>query len=165
MISTIDPPEWFGASSARSLLMAAAQTWENTHVSERYIEQALTQPDVELDVLVSAYRYYFYKNNDAKALDMATAICDRIQNAQQWPTGWESLKPLLLKQLDDAMVRLYLNAYAASGLLRARLGQLDTAQTIAEHVKQIEAKEFGGELLLNILNPSVDEEDDYQGDF
>lgn len=58
------------------------------------------------------------------------------------------------------MVRLYLSAYAASGLLLARLGQLESAQTIAEQVKQIEAKEFGGELLLNILNSPIDQEED-----
>ena len=139
--------------------MAAVQTWENTCVSERYIQQALDQQNVELDVLVSAYRYYFYKSNTVRALEMAVAVCDRIQTDNQWPTAWESLKPLLADQLDNAMVRLYLNAYAASGLLRARLGQLETAQTIAEHVKQIEAREFGGELLLNILNSSEEEDD------
>ncbi|NJM97032.1 MAG: hypothetical protein HC800_07495 [Phormidesmis sp. RL_2_1] len=40
----------------------SAQTWEDTETSEQCIQQALAQPDIELDVLVSAYRYYFYKN-------------------------------------------------------------------------------------------------------
>lgn len=138
--------------------MAAAQTWENTKVSEQYIQRALAQPDVELDVLVSAYRYYFYKNNNALALEMAVTVCDRIQTTEQWPTDWERLKPLLVSQLDHDMVRLYLSAYAASGLLLARLGKLEMAQTIADHVKQIEAKEFGGELLLNILNSPAEDD-------
>ena len=56
------------------------------------------------------------------------------------------------------MVRLYLSAYAASGLLLARLGKLEMAQTIADHVRQLEAKEFGGELLLNILNPPAEDD-------
>lgn len=138
--------------------MAAAQTWENTEVSEQYIQQALAQPEVDLDVLISAYRYYFYKNNNALALEMAVTVCDRIQKNEQWPTDWKSLKPLLAAQLDHEMVRLYLNAYAASGLLLARLGKLEMAQTIADHVQQIEAKEFGGELLLNILNSPAEDD-------
>ena len=159
-LSTKDP-SWFSvASSAKTLLVAAAQTWEDTDVSEQYIQQALAQPDVELDTLVSAYRYFFYKNNNAKALEIAIAVCDRVRNDQQWPTDWEDLKPLFLDQLDDAMVRLYLSAYNASGLLLARLGQLEIAQKIANQVQQIEAKEFGGEFLLNILNAPDDDEDD-----
>ena len=156
MISTINPP-WFSVGgSAKTLLVSAAQTWEDTAVSERYIQQALAQPDVELEVLVSAYRYYFYKHNNTEALAIAMAVCDRI--ATTWPTDWETLKPLLIEQLDSPAVRLYLSAYAASGLLLARLGHLEQAQQIATQVQQIEAKEFGGELLSNIL--TCDEEDE-----
>ncbi|MEM1251222.1 MAG: hypothetical protein AAGI69_02225 [Cyanobacteria bacterium P01_H01_bin.21] len=142
--------------SARALLVSAAQTWEDTTVSEQYVQQALAQPDVDLDVLVSAYRYYFYKNNNAKALAMAIEVCDRI--AKSWPSDWETLKPLLIAQLDSPAVRLYLSAYAASGLLIARLGQLENAQRIAAQIQQIEAKEFGGELLFSILNAADDED-------
>ncbi|MEM6255481.1 MAG: hypothetical protein AAF821_21410 [Cyanobacteria bacterium P01_D01_bin.156] len=159
MASTITPP-WFPVTgSAKASLVAAAQTWENTKVSEQYIQQALAQPDVELDVLISAYRYYFYKNNNDRALEMAVAVCDRIQKNNQWPTDWESLKPLLISRLDEATVRIYLSAYAASGLLLGRLGRLETAQMIARNVKQIDAKEFGGELLLNILQFTEEEKD------
>ncbi len=167
-LSTKDP-SWFSvASSAKPLLVAAAQTWEDTDVSEQYIQQALAEPDVELDTLVSAYRYFFYKNNNAEALEIAIAVCDsasadlsvRIRKDEQWPTDWEDLKPLFLDQLDDAMVRLYLSAYNASGLLLARLGKLEIAQQIANQVQQIEAKEFGGEFLLNILNSPADEDED-----
>lgn len=83
---TIEPPGWSG--SAKSLLMAAAQAWDNTHVSEQYIQQALAQQDAELDrldVLIGAYRYYFYKSNTARAISKALAVCDRIQNDNQWP--------------------------------------------------------------------------------
>ena len=144
-------------SSAKTLLVSAAQAWEDTTVSEQYVQQALAQPDVDLDVLVSAYRYYFYKNDNARALAMAIEVCDRI--AKSWPTDWETLKPWLIAQLDSPTVRLYLSAYAASGLLFARLGHLENAQRIAAQIQQIEAKEFGGELLFSILNAPVDDED------
>ena len=156
MTSTTYPPWFLVDGSARDLLVSAAQAWEDTTVSEQYVQQALAQPDVDLDVLISAYRYYFYKHNNARALAMANAVCDRI--SQAWPTDWKTLKPLLIAQLDSPAVRLYLSAYAASGILLARLGHLESAQQIATQVQQIEAREFGGELLLNILNPA-DEDD------
>ena len=158
---TAKAPPWCSVSApTQRLLAAVAHTWENTSISEQYLQQALAQPNVELDVLVSAYRYYFYKNRDQMALDMATQVIDRIQLAEQWPKSWEALQPILLARLDDPIARLYLNAYAASGLLLARLGKVEAAQAIAEQVQQMKAKEFGAEVLHAILNPSADEEDD-----
>ncbi len=154
-------PSWLSATAAsQALLVAAANNWENTQTSEQYIQQALAQPDVELDVLVSAYRYYFYKNRDIQALEIANTVLDRIQQAEQWPTDWEVLRPLLQTRLDDAIARLYLNAYTASGLLLARLGHVQEAETIAEQVQQLNAKEFGADVLLTVLNPPPDEDEE-----
>ncbi|MEO1126701.1 MAG: hypothetical protein AAFX95_21895 [Cyanobacteria bacterium J06639_16] len=154
-------PPWCSATaSSQDLLAAVAQTWEDTPTSEHYLQQALAQPQVELDVLIGAYRYYFYKNRDAMALQMAMLVLDRIQQAEQWPTAWDDLKPILLERIDDSNARLYLNAYAASGLLLARLGNFEEAQSVADQVQQIEAKEFGAEVLHSILNPAPEEEED-----
>jgi hypothetical protein len=139
--------------------MAAAQAWENTQMADAYIQQAIAQPGIELAVLISAYRYYFYKNNNEQALAVAIQVCDRIQATEQWPTDWKRLKPILGAHLDNPMARLFLNAYAAVGLLRARLGEVEVARQIATQVQELEAKEFGAESLLNILNPSPEEDD------
>ncbi len=160
MTSTTKIPPWFSvAGAAEPLLVAAAQSWENTSLSEQYVQQALDQPNVDLNVLVSAYRYHFYKNNNAQALAIATTVCDRIQASKQWPTPWENLCPLLQTRLEDDIVRLYLSAYVASGLLLARLGHTDKAQEIANQVQQLEAREFGSELLLKILNTPLEDEE------
>lgn len=110
-------PSWLAVSaSTQDLLAAAAQTWDDDAASEGYIRAVLTQLDVDLDALVGAYRYFFYKNNDPMALEDAIALCDRIQTANQWPHGWDSLTPLLLSQLDDLTVRLYLSETAGHTL-------------------------------------------------
>lgn len=157
-------PPWLdvGAASER-LLVAAANTWEDTSTSEQYIQKALAPPDVEFDVLVGAYRYYFYKNRDVEALQVARTVLDRIHQAEQWPTDWDTLMPILKSRLEDTIVRLYLNAYAGSGLLLARLGRVQEAETIAAQVQQIDAKEFGADVLITVLNPPPDEEDE-EGD-
>lgn len=153
-------PPWFSISAqTQTFLLAAAQTWEDTQISEQYIQQALAQPNIALDVLVSAYRYYFYKNQNTKALDMAIAVIERIQQSEHWPTLWDDLKLILLARLDDEIVRLYLSAYVASGLLLARLGRVVEAEHIADQVQQLNAKEFGAEVLFSILNSPPDDED------
>jgi hypothetical protein len=153
-------PSWLAVSaSTQDLLAAAAQAWDDDNASEGYIRAALAQPGIELDALVGAYRYFFYKNNDPMALEVAIALCDRIQTANHWPQDWNALKPILLSQLEDLTVRLYLSAYAATGLVLARLGQIDAAQTVAHQMQQIDAKEFGADVLLSILNPLPEEED------
>ncbi|WP_050765830.1 hypothetical protein [Synechococcus sp. PCC 7335] len=81
---TAASPSWFSVSGpAQAWLTAAAHTWEDTKTSEQYIQQALAQPGSELDVLVSAYRYYFYKNQNQKALDIAVAVIEHIQQSEQ----------------------------------------------------------------------------------
>lgn len=154
-------PSWFSdAAPGSNLLVAAAYSWENTPESDRYVQQALAQPTVGLDVLISAYRYYFYKNADELALQVANTVLSRVQQLEGWPTDWETLKPILISRLDDEMARLYLNAYAAVGLLLARLGQVEEARVIGEQVQQIGAKEFGADVLLTVLNSSPDEDDE-----
>ncbi|MEM1241834.1 MAG: hypothetical protein AAGI45_18540 [Cyanobacteria bacterium P01_H01_bin.26] len=154
------PPPWSSVSApAQTWLVAAAQTWEDTQTSEQYIQQALAQPDPELDVYVGAYRYYFYKNQNENALAIAHALLKRIQQSEQWSTEWDDLKPILLARLDDDIVRLYLSTYVASGMVLARLGHVLEAEQIAHHVQQLNAKEFGAEVLFNILNSPLDEED------
>lgn len=145
-------------ASTQELLAAAINHWDNTAVSAQYVQAALAK-DAGLEVLISAYRYYFYKSDAPMALKMAIAVCDRVQQAEQWPTHWDELQPILLAQIESVNARLYINAYAAAAMLRARLGQLETAQTMAEQVQQLQAKEFGADVLLGILNPPPDEED------
>lgn len=153
-------PSWFSASSSiQDLFAAAAQSWNDAAVSEQYIEQALAQADVGFDVLIGAYRYYFYRNQLSQALQVATTVCDRICSTEQWPTEWPKLQPLLMAHLDVPAVRLYLSAYVASGLVLARLGRVEEAQRVANQVQQLGAKEFGAELLLNILSSAADEEE------
>lgn len=146
-------------ASTQELLTAAIDHWDNTPVSAQYIQAALAK-HAGLDVLISAYRYYFYKSDAANALEMAIAVCERVQQAEHWPTEWDRLKPMLLAQIESPNARLYVNAYAASAMLKARLGDLETAQIMAEQVKELQAKEFGADVLLGILNPPPDDDED-----
>jgi hypothetical protein len=144
----------------KHLLKLATDHWENTAESEKYIHQALNQAGDCLDVLVAAYRYFFYKSNYPLALKMATTICDRILLAEHLPQDWQQLAPILNRRKEDSVIRLYLNAYAASGFVLARLGAFEQAKEITARVSEIDAKEFGGSaVVLDVLTHPEQEDD------
>jgi hypothetical protein len=143
----------------KRLLVAAADTWEDTAQSQTYIDQALAIANQSLDVLVAAYRYFFYKRNNTAALQIATQVMEQIQQSEELPDNWDELGPILDRRKEDASIRLYLNAYAASGLILARLGAVDQAKAITARISQIDTKrEFGAETVFQILT-QPDEED------
>lgn len=160
--STCEPTlSWYDLpAEVKQLLIAAANTWEDTAQSQAYIQEALTIAHQSLDVLVAAYRYFFYKHNDGAALTIATQVMERIRQLEKLPESWELLAPILRDRQEDLNIRLYLNAYAASGLILARMGAIAEAVEITSRVSELDAKrEFGAATILHILTHSNDEED------
>jgi hypothetical protein len=149
-------------AEVKSLLIAAANTWEDTAQSQRYMQQALTIAHSSLDVLVAAYRYFFYKHNDAAALQIATQVIEQIRQSEGLPEDWEVLVPILRSRKEEPNVRLYLNAYAASGLVLARMGAIEEAKQITTRVSEMDDKrEFGATTVLQILTcPDHDDDKD-----
>ena len=152
---------WFQVpEDVKNLLLLAAQTWENTSESEKYIHQALDKAGDNTEILVSAYRFFYYKNNYPLALQTAIKVLDKIKKVENFPDDWEQLQPILIKRLEEPQIRLYLNAYAASGMVLANLGEIEQAKEISIRVKQIdENNNFGAGILWDILTRPPDEDD------
>ncbi|MGH7999200.1 MAG: hypothetical protein ACREPR_07170, partial [Brasilonema sp.] len=148
---------WFQVSEdAKQLLILAAEHWENTSESEKYINQALAKTKESTDVLVAAYRYFFYKNNYHMALQIAVKVIAKIKTSEQLSDKWEIAKPVLISRKEETIIRLYLNTYAAYGLVLAKLGYMDKAKKISTQVKEIDEKnEFGASIVYNILTRPI----------
>jgi hypothetical protein len=145
----------------KDLLLRAADTWHDPVQSERYMEKALAHPDSTVDVLISAYRFFFYRQNYAVAQRIAQQVLEQVRQQEKLPTSWPQLQPLLRQRRDQPLIRLYLTAYSALGYILARLGELDRARTVATRLQTIdEHDEFGASLILNILTSSDDDDDD-----
>jgi hypothetical protein len=143
----------------KQLLLAAADSWNDPARSQDYMNQAIANPDISLDVLVAAYRYFFYRHNDLLALQVAQRVMAQIQTNESLPPTWEQLKPILADRRDDPTLRLYVNAYAASGLIWARLGELDRAKEIAEQVREIDdRRESCAATVFDILTQPPEED-------
>jgi len=151
---------WFDVSDdVKELLILAAQTWENTTESEKYMQQALAKTGNNTDVLVAAYRYFYYKNNYPLALTTAEQLIAKIKEAENLSDNWEEVKPILFSRMEEPKIRLYLNAYAASGLVLAKLGNLEQAKEISSRIKAIDQNNnFGAGVLLDILTRPPEED-------
>jgi len=147
-------------AEVKQLLIAAANAWEDTAQSQDYIQQALTIAHQSLDVLVAAYRYFFYKHNDAAALKIAYQVIEQINQQESLPDDWDARSPILSQRKEEDNIRLYLNAYAASGMILARLGAIEAAKVITTRVSAIDNKrEFGAATVLHVLTHPVDDEE------
>ncbi|NER79241.1 MAG: hypothetical protein F6K42_06585 [Leptolyngbya sp. SIO1D8] len=151
---------WYTApEEIKTLLLAAVDTWEKPTQSEQFILQALAHPEITVDVLISAYRYFFYRHKDFMARRLAMQVMDEVQKAEALPQEWGQLHPILKARLSDPPIRLYLSAYTALGLMLARWGAVQAAIEIANRIQDIDEKnEFGANVLLSILE-SHDEDD------
>ncbi len=146
-------------TDVKDLLMQAVEQWEDTPKSEQYIYQALEKAGENYDVLIGVYRYFFYKNQPKMALKIAEIVLNKIKKEEQLPENWEDQKPRLIQDKDQPKIRLYLNAYAATGYILARLGQIEQAKQITEQVKEIDTqRQSSATTVFEVLTREPDEE-------
>ncbi|BAY86278.1 hypothetical protein NIES267_57840 [Calothrix parasitica NIES-267] len=152
---------WFDVpEDVKQLLVLAAENWENTSESEKYVNQALEKTDNNIDVLISAYRYFYYKQNYHMALETAEKVKDTVKETENLPDNWEQLKPILIQRKEEQNIRLYLNSYAATGLILAILGKEEEAKLICNKVKEIDEKnDFGAGILFDVLTRPPEDDD------
>lgn len=152
---------WLDVSDeVKELLILAAKTWENTEESAKYMQQALAKTGENTDILVAAYRYFYYKNNYSLALTTAEKIIAKIKEIENLPDNWEELQPILKLRKEELNIRLFLNAYAASGLVVAKLGKLEEAKEISTKIQGIDNKnDFGASILFDILTRPPEEDE------
>ncbi|MEM7726361.1 MAG: hypothetical protein AAF208_08300 [Cyanobacteria bacterium P01_A01_bin.45] len=154
---------WFQVpEDVKQLLLLAAENWGNPLESEIYINQALEKTENNIDVLISIYRYFYYKSNNPMALQTISKVLDVIKKTEDFPDDWEKQKLILESRRNERKIRVYLSSLAAYGLVSAKLGNIEEAKTIFARVKQLdENDEFSSGVLLDIVTRPHDEDEDY----
>jgi tetratricopeptide (TPR) repeat protein len=144
----------------KQLLLLASENWEYTGLAEKYIREALFKAGDNHDVLVSAYRFFFYKHKPATALSIAQQVLVAIATTENLPNDWSQLKPILSDRITEPNIRLYLNAYAAKGLILAQLGRIEEAKVISQRVKEIDdSRQFCATTVFEVITRSSDEDE------
>jgi tetratricopeptide (TPR) repeat protein len=138
--------------TVKTLLMLAASNWENTAEADKYINQALTEAETYPDILVAAYRYFYYKGNHLMAHQMADRVLAKVKKSENLPSDWEQLKPILMSRRNHPDIRRYLNAYAATGFILAKMGEVEQAQKVIENIQEIDPEdELGASIVLDTV--------------
>jgi len=100
---------------------------------QSYIEQALAEYDGELEVLVSAYRYYFYKSRSERALTLADQVLERLQQDASLPRAWDELRPTLMAGKDDPIqLQIILKVFLDIGPHTDRVVARDLGDAVQE---------------------------------
>lgn len=154
MTSTPDCASWSHLpAEAKALFLEAAEHWDDRDRSENLVEQTLERFGHDLEVVVGAYRYFFYRGRPERALALAERVLEQIRDAASLPADWAELEPLLSAGINDPTLRLYLAAYAAQGLLLAQLGRLDEARLISGRVRALDdRREFCASTVFEVLS-------------
>ncbi len=103
MVTPISPPQqsdaqlsWYPVSEdIKRLLLSVSEHWHTPEIADRYMQQAIALAGDRPDVLVSAYRYFFYTHNNQLALQVAQKVLALVQKSEDLPTEWVQLKPIL----------------------------------------------------------------------
>ncbi len=94
------------------------------------------------------------------ALETAEKVKNKVKQTEKLPDKWEELKPVLIERKEEQIIRLYLNSYAATGLILAILGKGEEAKAICNKVKEIDDKnDFGAGILFDVLTRPPEEDD------
>ncbi|MEM9540510.1 MAG: hypothetical protein AAGA60_13540 [Cyanobacteria bacterium P01_E01_bin.42] len=153
---------WFAVSEEiKRLLILASDNWENTQLSQHYMQEALAKAGDNLEVLVGAYRFFFYQKNPGIDLNIADRVIGILTVQENFPSEWLELEPILERRKEEENARLYLNAYAAKGYMLAKLGNVEEAKLITERVKKIDTnRETCATTIYDVLTSPPEDEDD-----
>jgi tetratricopeptide (TPR) repeat protein len=159
--ATEEKYSWYDAPpEVKELLVLAADNWENTDLSEKYINEALALAGKNANVLIGAYRFFFYKSKPAIALQIAERVLDMVREDESLPDNWDELRPILLARGQEPAIRLFINAYAGKGYLLAKLNRLEEAIPITSRVKEIDTqREFCATTVFEVLTAGPEEDE------
>lgn len=144
---------WFEAPpEAKEKLYRAVLSWEKCKEAEGYIEQALEIAGENLDVLTSAYRFFFYRHDYSKAMDIALRVMELVRKEKNMPEEKEELLTYLRENMEDYRVRLYISACTACAFILLKLGSVEDAREILSALQELDHKsEFGVPVLLDLM--------------
>lgn len=128
--------------------------------AELALQDAFVQAPDSLTVLVGLYRYYFYQHRLAEALDVAyramRLASARLGISDDWRRLDEHGLAVAAAQ-SFGLLRFYLLALKAAGVVLLRLGDIDNAR---DHLSKLAAldqrDQLGASALLDIIDPVPD---------
>jgi len=160
---------WFASryhdlsSVAEEQLRLASQAYADSVKAEMHLALAKAVAPNNPVVLISEYRYYFYKGQLNEALRVAENCLTIVANELKLPANWQGVFPDHANfRSEEPAHRFYLFCLKAYAYLLLRLDRMDEGAMATEKLLQLDpANKVGGQVLLDVLaNIGKDDYDD-----
>ncbi len=136
-------------------LRLAALAYRDDRTAEAHLWKAQAAAPTHAAVLIGLYRFYFYKNRLAEALDIARICLKKAADDNGLQADWCEVRPGDAAFSDYAAVlpRFYLFTLKAYAYLTMRLGDLEEGRAIVMKLLDLDPSDkIGAKVLLGVLN-------------
>jgi tetratricopeptide (TPR) repeat protein len=142
------PPE------AQRQLNVAARAGTNSEVAEARLWSAYAAAPAHPAVLIALYRFYFYKDRLAEALEIARFSLEKAALYNALPGDWRQAGPggAAFGDAGAMLPRFYLFTLKSCAYLAMRLGNFEEARAMLSKLLELDPTDkFGASSLLRVL--------------
>ena len=141
------------APEVQALVDAAAKAWDDEAQAEALLAQAAHRAPDHAAVFIARYRFYFYRNRLADALDVARECLAKAARDIRAPQDWRAVDATHANfDSYDVLPRFYLFTLKGYAYLNMRLGNLgEGAQALAKLERLDPADRLNGSVLRGVL--------------
>jgi hypothetical protein len=136
-------------------LRLAARGYHDEAVAEAHLRMAEAAAPDHVAVLIAFYRFYFYKNRLADALNIACRCLLKGAEDNGLPVNWRAVEPgdAAFSDFGAALPRFYLFTLKAFAYLNLRLGNLDEGRAALAKLLELDPSDkVGANVLMGVVS-------------
>ncbi|MGP0042744.1 MAG: hypothetical protein ACLPJW_18910 [Rhodomicrobium sp.] len=141
--------------TAERHLRLAARSYRNSAIAEAHLWRAQAIAPAHAAVLIGLYRFYFYKNRLAEALDVGRVCLRKAARDNGLALDWRDVraKDAAFGDYAAALPRFYLFTLKACAYLSMRLGDFAEGRAMVTKLLELDpGDKIGANVLLGILD-------------
>ncbi len=148
------------SAETEEYLKIISENWENQELCENLLRKVIAESPDNREVLLSAYRFYFYSKNFEKALSFALKVQDQLATSLHKGSIMPDLSEALKKDPENPELRLLMQTVSAIGFLQARLGRRKDAVKTLSFAKDLDPElSFGADAVYKFLTSPPETEE------
>jgi len=150
------PPE------AERHIKAAGRAYHLDDVAETHLHEAQALAPGHVAVLISLYRFYFYKGRLDEALDIARICLTKAAQENNLPPNWRDTKAddAIFCRYEDIAPRFFLFTLKGYAYLQLRLGNMEEGLEAVLKLLELDASDkIGARVLLEIIQRAGEDDE------
>jgi hypothetical protein len=144
-------------------LRLAGQNYHYDEIAVMHLNKAMQAAPDHPVVLIGFYRFYFYKNQLDKALEIAQQCLVKATRDNGMDPDWRKAKPddANFNSFEAILPRFFLFTLKGYAYLQLRLGNLEEGRTAINKLLELDPNDkLGGKVLLTVLEQREHGEED-----